>query len=33
MRTIEWDNSVVRMIDQRKLPHEYVIVEFTDYRG
>lgn len=32
MRTIEWDNGVVRMIDQRKLPHEYVIVEFTDYR-
>jgi len=32
MRTIEWDNDVVRMIDQRKLPHEYVIVEFTDYR-
>ncbi len=32
MRTIEWDNGVVRMIDQRKLPHEYVIVDFTDYR-
>lgn len=32
MRTIEWENGVVRMIDQRKLPHEYVIVEFTDYR-
>jgi methylthioribose-1-phosphate isomerase len=32
MRTIEWDAGVVRMIDQRKLPHEYVVVEFTDYR-
>jgi methylthioribose-1-phosphate isomerase len=32
MRTIEWDSGVVRMIDQRQLPHEYVEVEFTDYR-
>jgi methylthioribose-1-phosphate isomerase len=32
MRTIEWSDNVVRMIDQRKLPHEYVVVEFTDYR-
>jgi methylthioribose-1-phosphate isomerase len=32
MRTIEWKAGVVRMIDQRKLPHEYVEVEFTDYR-
>jgi methylthioribose-1-phosphate isomerase len=32
MRTIEWEKGVVRMIDQRKLPHEHVIVEFTDYR-
>jgi methylthioribose-1-phosphate isomerase len=32
MRTIEWEEGVVRMIDQRKLPHEYVIVEFNDYR-
>jgi methylthioribose-1-phosphate isomerase len=31
MRTVEWDAGVVRMIDQRKLPHEYVEVEFTDY--
>jgi methylthioribose-1-phosphate isomerase len=31
MRTVEWDSGVVRMIDQRKLPHEYVEVEFTDY--
>jgi methylthioribose-1-phosphate isomerase len=32
MRTIEWDDGVVKMIDQRKLPGEYVIVQFTDYR-
>ncbi|MFQ5812949.1 MAG: S-methyl-5-thioribose-1-phosphate isomerase [Anaerolineae bacterium] len=32
MRTIEWDNGVVKMIDQRKLPRELVIVQFTDYR-
>jgi methylthioribose-1-phosphate isomerase len=32
MRTIEWHAGAVRMIDQRKLPHEYVEVEFTDYR-
>jgi len=32
MRTIEWDEGVVKMIDQRKLPQELVIVEFTDYR-
>ena len=33
MRTIEWDNGVVKMIDQRRLPGEYVIAEFTDYQG
>jgi methylthioribose-1-phosphate isomerase len=32
VRTIEWDNGVVKMIDQRKLPGEYMVVEFTDYR-
>ena len=32
MRTIEWDNGVVKMIDQRKLPGEYVVVQFTDHR-
>ena len=32
MRTIEWDDGVVKMIDQRKLPREFVIVQFTDYR-
>ena len=32
MRTIEWDpNGTVKMIDQRKLPLEFVVVEFDDY--
>jgi methylthioribose-1-phosphate isomerase len=33
MRTIEWDTKgTVRMIDQRKLPLEYTVVEFDDYQ-
>jgi methylthioribose-1-phosphate isomerase len=33
MRTIEWDASgTVKMIDQRKLPVDFVVVEFDDYR-
>jgi methylthioribose-1-phosphate isomerase len=32
MRTIEWDDGIVKMIDQRKLPQEVVVVEFSDYR-
>jgi methylthioribose-1-phosphate isomerase len=33
MRTIEWDaKGTVKMIDQRKLPLECVVVEFDDYR-
>jgi methylthioribose-1-phosphate isomerase len=33
MRTIEWDTrGTVKMIDQRKLPLEFVVVEFDDYR-
>ncbi len=32
MRTIEWDDGMVKMIDQRRLPGEYVVVQFTDYR-
>ncbi len=33
MRTIEWDpKGVVKMIDQRQLPLDYVVVEFDDYR-
>ena len=32
MRTIEWDPSgTVKMIDQRKLPLEFVVVDFDDY--
>ena len=32
MRTIEWNpKGTVKMIDQRKLPLEFVVVEFTDY--
>jgi len=33
LRSIEWKDGRVRMIDQRRLPHEYVMVEFDDYRG
>jgi methylthioribose-1-phosphate isomerase len=33
MRTIEWDaKGTVKMIDQRRLPMELVVVEFEDYR-
>jgi methylthioribose-1-phosphate isomerase len=32
MRTIEWDDGVVKMIDQRRLPQGVVVVEFNDYR-
>lgn len=33
MRTIEWDpRGTVKMVDQRKLPLEYIVVEFDDYR-
>jgi len=36
-RTIEWHESpgsrgVVKMIDQRALPHQYVVQSYTDYR-
>jgi methylthioribose-1-phosphate isomerase len=32
MRTIEWDNGVVKMIDQRLLPGVFEIAKFDDYR-
>jgi len=32
MRTVEWHQGKVRMIDQRRLPHELTFVEFEDYR-
>jgi methylthioribose-1-phosphate isomerase len=31
MRTVEWHNDKVRMIDQRQLPWELVLVEYDDY--
>ena len=33
MRTVEWDNGLVKMIDQRLLPTEYKIVTFDDVAG
>jgi methylthioribose-1-phosphate isomerase len=33
MRTIEWCDGVVRMIDQRKLPLVFEVAEFTDAEG
>src|SRR5438477_11644882 len=30
--TVNWENGVVRMIDQRLLPGEFVILELRDYR-
>jgi len=33
VRTIEWDGGVVKLIDQLRLPQEYVILECTDYRA
>ncbi len=32
MRTVEWHKGKVRMIDQRKLPWELVLVDYADYR-
>jgi len=31
LRTIEWKNNKVVMIDQTKLPNELVFVEYDDY--
>ena len=31
LRTIEWKNNSVVMIDQTKLPNELVFVTYTDY--
>lgn len=33
MRTVEWHNNSVRMIDQRKIPWELVTVDFSDYQA
>ena len=32
MRTIEWRDNTVKMIDQRLLPGQFVINEYSDYR-
>ena len=32
MRTVEWHEGAVRMIDQTLLPHQTVILEYRDYR-
>jgi methylthioribose-1-phosphate isomerase len=32
MRTIEWHDGVVKMIDQRLLPGQFVVNDYTDYR-
>ena len=33
MRTIEWHDGTVKMIDQQRLPGEFIILEYTDYHG
>ena len=33
MRTVEWHNGTVRMIDQRKLPWELTVVDLTTYQA
>lgn len=33
MRTVEWQNGLVRMIDQRKIPWELVTVDLTSYQA
>ena len=32
MRTVDWHAGRVRMIDQRRLPHAVIVVEYDDYR-
>jgi len=33
VRTIEWHDGKVRLIDQLRLPQEFVVLEYSDYRG
>lgn len=33
MRTVEWVNGVVRMIDQKRIPWELVMVDLQDYQA
>ncbi len=32
MRTVDWADGAVRMIDQRLLPHQFVVAEYRDHR-
>ena len=32
LRTVEWKNNKVVMIDQTKLPNELVFVEYNDFK-
>ena len=32
MRTIEWDQGQVKLVDQRRLPQEYTVLAFDDYQ-
>jgi len=33
MRTVEWVNGLVRMIDQRQIPWELIHVDLPDYQA
>ena len=33
MRPIQWENGVLKLIDQTRLPTEYIVNEYTDYKG
>lgn len=33
MRTVEWNNGLVRMIDQKKIPWELILVDLPDYQA
>jgi len=32
MRTVEWRDNKIALVDQRVLPHEFVVLEYADYR-
>ncbi|MCG8502299.1 MAG: S-methyl-5-thioribose-1-phosphate isomerase [Firmicutes bacterium] len=32
MRPIQWENGVLKLIDQTRLPTEYIVNEYTDYK-
>ncbi len=33
MRTVEWNNGQVRMIDQKQIPWEFILVDLPDYQA